>query len=171
LEAEKEGSMASCKVRYGEEVVQASWVELQFRMQESSYARVARGPQIHGWRPKFFVPSPRPAPTIRTPNHVSLASSTLGRNSRLLFNSISRPSLLVLAVKRLRRENMDTPGTLEAIKYGKGKLQVLDQLQLPFIIHYDTVHTCEDAFATIKSMKVRGLSPTHPSFLISDLRV
>jgi methylthioribose-1-phosphate isomerase len=51
---------------------------------------------------------------------------------------------------------MQMSGTLEAIKYEKGKLQVLDQLQLPFITHYDNIETCEDAFSSIKSMKVRG---------------
>ena len=63
---------------------------------------------------------------------------------------------------------MDALRTLEAIKYENGQLQVLDQLQLPFNTHYDTVHTCEDAFDSIKWMKVRGLSSTLPSSCYRD---
>ncbi|KAF7856071.1 hypothetical protein EAF04_010026 [Stromatinia cepivora] len=45
---------------------------------------------------------------------------------------------------------------LEAIKYGRGKLEVLDQLRLPHEFVYDNVSTCEEAFDSIKSMRVRG---------------
>ncbi|KAL3423848.1 S-methyl-5-thioribose-1-phosphate isomerase [Phlyctema vagabunda] len=47
-------------------------------------------------------------------------------------------------------------GGLEAIKYVRGKLEVLDQLRLPHETHYDDVRTCEEAFDCIKSMRVRG---------------
>jgi methylthioribose-1-phosphate isomerase len=46
---------------------------------------------------------------------------------------------------------------LEAIKYVRGKLQVLDQLKLPHEFVYDDVTTCEEAFDCIKSMRVRGI--------------
>ncbi|KAE9381383.1 Methylthioribose-1-phosphate isomerase [Stipitochalara longipes BDJ] len=46
--------------------------------------------------------------------------------------------------------------TLEAIKYERGELQVLDQLKLPHEFVYDNVSTCEEAFDCIKSMRVRG---------------
>lgn len=46
--------------------------------------------------------------------------------------------------------------TLEAIKYVRGELQVLDQLKLPHEFVYDNVSTCEQAFDCIKSMRVRG---------------
>ncbi|KAF7929450.1 uncharacterized protein EAE98_005368 [Botrytis deweyae] len=45
---------------------------------------------------------------------------------------------------------------LEAIKYGRGRLEVLDQLRLPHEFVYDNVSTCEEAFDSIKSMRVRG---------------
>ncbi len=45
---------------------------------------------------------------------------------------------------------------LQAIKYSRGKLEVLDQLRLPHEHHYDTVSTSEEAFDSIRSMKVRG---------------
>ncbi|KAM3066850.1 S-methyl-5-thioribose-1-phosphate isomerase [Clarireedia jacksonii] len=45
---------------------------------------------------------------------------------------------------------------LEAIKYTRGKLEVLDQLKLPHEFVYDNVSTCEEAFDSIKSMRVRG---------------
>jgi methylthioribose-1-phosphate isomerase len=48
--------------------------------------------------------------------------------------------------------------TLEAIKYMRGELQVLDQLKLPHEFVYDKVSTCEEAFDCIKSMRVRGTS-------------
>jgi methylthioribose-1-phosphate isomerase len=48
--------------------------------------------------------------------------------------------------------------TLEAIKYVRGKLEVLDQLKLPHEFVYDNVSTCEEAFDCIKSMRVRGTS-------------
>ena len=46
--------------------------------------------------------------------------------------------------------------TLKSIKYTPGKLEVLDQLQLPHAFHYDELKTCEDAFDCIRSMRVRG---------------
>lgn len=45
---------------------------------------------------------------------------------------------------------------LQAIKYTRGKLEVLDQLRLPHESVYDDVSTCEQAFDCIKSMRVRG---------------
>lgn len=46
---------------------------------------------------------------------------------------------------------------LEAIKYVRGKLEVLDQLRLPHEFVYDKVSVCEEAFDCIKAMRVRGL--------------
>ncbi|KAG7284003.1 S-methyl-5-thioribose-1-phosphate isomerase [Staphylotrichum longicolle] len=46
--------------------------------------------------------------------------------------------------------------TLQAIKYSRGKLLVLDQLRLPHEHHYDEVSTAEEAFDCIRSMRVRG---------------
>jgi methylthioribose-1-phosphate isomerase len=46
---------------------------------------------------------------------------------------------------------------LEAIKYQRGKLEVLDQLRLPHEFVYDNVSTCEEAFDCIKAMRVRGI--------------
>ncbi|KAI1336254.1 hypothetical protein F5Y15DRAFT_208921 [Xylariaceae sp. FL0016] len=45
---------------------------------------------------------------------------------------------------------------LQAIRYSRGKLEVLDQLKLPHEHHYDLVSTSEEAFDCIKSMRVRG---------------
>lgn len=50
--------------------------------------------------------------------------------------------------------------TLEAIKYSRGKLLVLDQLRLPHEHHYDEVSTSEEAFDCIRSMRVRGMLET-----------
>ena len=46
--------------------------------------------------------------------------------------------------------------SLQAIRYSRGKLEVLDQLRLPNEHHYDVITTSEEAFECIKSMKVRG---------------
>ncbi|KAK4241206.1 hypothetical protein C8A03DRAFT_41389 [Achaetomium macrosporum] len=46
--------------------------------------------------------------------------------------------------------------TLQAIKYERGKLLVLDQLRLPHEHHYDEVSTAEEAFECIRYMRVRG---------------
>ncbi|KAK4162396.1 hypothetical protein QBC43DRAFT_380049 [Cladorrhinum sp. PSN259] len=46
--------------------------------------------------------------------------------------------------------------TLQAIKYSRGKLLVLDQLRLPHENHYDEISTAEEAFDCIRSMRVRG---------------
>lgn len=46
--------------------------------------------------------------------------------------------------------------SLEAIRYQRGKLEVLDQLRLPHEHHYDKVLTSEAAFDCIRSMRVRG---------------
>ncbi len=48
--------------------------------------------------------------------------------------------------------------SLQAIKYSRGKLEVLDQLKLPHEFVYDHVSTCEEAFDCIKAMRVRGSS-------------
>ncbi|KAI8958386.1 methylthioribose-1-phosphate isomerase [Daldinia sp. FL1419] len=45
---------------------------------------------------------------------------------------------------------------LQAIRYSRGKLEVLDQLKLPHENHFDEVSTSEEAFDSIKSMRVRG---------------
>ncbi|KAI1329231.1 hypothetical protein F5Y16DRAFT_115478 [Xylariaceae sp. FL0255] len=45
---------------------------------------------------------------------------------------------------------------LQAICYTRGKLEVLDQLRLPFEHHFDLISTSEEAFDCIKSMRVRG---------------
>jgi methylthioribose-1-phosphate isomerase len=47
-------------------------------------------------------------------------------------------------------------GSLQAIRYSRGKLEVLDQLRLPHEHHYDVISTAEEAFECIRSMKVRG---------------
>uniref|UniRef100_A0A0V0G7N2 Methylthioribose-1-phosphate isomerase n=1 Tax=Triatoma dimidiata TaxID=72491 RepID=A0A0V0G7N2_TRIDM len=46
--------------------------------------------------------------------------------------------------------------TLEAIKYAKGKLQILDQLLLPSETHYIDINNVEDGWTAIRSMQVRG---------------
>ncbi|CAG8140944.1 unnamed protein product [Penicillium olsonii] len=45
---------------------------------------------------------------------------------------------------------------LQAIKYSKGKLEILDQLQLPFIEIFIPIRSTEDGWYAIKDMKVRG---------------
>jgi len=45
---------------------------------------------------------------------------------------------------------------LEAIKYTRGSLQVLDQLQLPHRETYDSVKNAKDAWYSIQTMRVRG---------------
>lgn len=47
-------------------------------------------------------------------------------------------------------------GGLQAIKYTRGKLLVLDQLRLPYEHHFDEISTSEQAFDCIKLMRVRG---------------
>lgn len=46
--------------------------------------------------------------------------------------------------------------TLQAIRYTRGKLEVLDQLRLPHEFHYDVVSNRTEAFDSIASMRVRG---------------
>lgn len=45
---------------------------------------------------------------------------------------------------------------LQAIKYSKGQLEILDQLQLPYVENYIAIQTAEDGWNAIKEMKVRG---------------
>ncbi|KAI0536646.1 hypothetical protein GGR58DRAFT_379938 [Xylaria digitata] len=45
---------------------------------------------------------------------------------------------------------------LQAIRYNRGKLEVLDQLRLPHEHSYELIRTSEEAFDCIKSMRVRG---------------
>jgi len=46
--------------------------------------------------------------------------------------------------------------SLEAIRYRRGTLTILDQLRLPHASEYVRITTCEDAFDAIKRMVVRG---------------
>lgn len=45
---------------------------------------------------------------------------------------------------------------LEAIKYTRGKLQILDQLKLPHAEEYEDIHSSKDAWHAIKEMRTRG---------------
>lgn len=54
------------------------------------------------------------------------------------------------------RNDMDGKQGLQAIKYQRGRLQVLDQLRLPHEFVYDDVAICSEAFDSIRSMRVRG---------------
>ncbi|KAE9980344.1 hypothetical protein EG328_000372 [Venturia inaequalis] len=45
---------------------------------------------------------------------------------------------------------------LEAIKYTRGSLLILDQLQLPYTTHFDEIHNSTDAWHAIKEMRTRG---------------
>lgn len=47
---------------------------------------------------------------------------------------------------------------LQAIRYTRGSLSVLDQLQLPHQTHYDPINNPSDSWAAIHSMRVRGVS-------------
>lgn len=62
---------------------------------------------------------------------------------------------------------------LQAIKYDRGKLEVLDQLKLPHEFVYDNVSTCEEGFDCIKSMRVRGMlrSGLPPALTMAELVV
>jgi len=46
--------------------------------------------------------------------------------------------------------------TLEAIKYTRGSLELLDQTRLPLEFVYERVVSCEQCFEAIKQMRVRG---------------
>jgi methylthioribose-1-phosphate isomerase len=45
---------------------------------------------------------------------------------------------------------------LEAIRYNRGELQILDQLRLPHAEAYDDIRTSTDAWHAIKEMRTRG---------------
>lgn len=45
---------------------------------------------------------------------------------------------------------------LQAIKYAQGHLEILDQLQLPFVETFIPIQSVEDGWHAIKDMKVRG---------------
>lgn len=46
--------------------------------------------------------------------------------------------------------------SLQAIKYSGHQLAILDQLQLPYVKRYITIHTAEEGWHAIKEMRVRG---------------
>lgn len=48
--------------------------------------------------------------------------------------------------------------TLEAIKYHKGELKILDQLLLPLESKYINVNGVEDGWKAIHTMQVSGLA-------------
>jgi methylthioribose-1-phosphate isomerase len=45
---------------------------------------------------------------------------------------------------------------LQAIKYKRGELQILNQLKLPYAEQYDPIHSSTDSWHAIKAMKTRG---------------
>ena len=45
---------------------------------------------------------------------------------------------------------------LQAIKYSRGRLEILDQLKLPHQEEYDHVYSSTDAWHAIKDMRTRG---------------
>jgi methylthioribose-1-phosphate isomerase len=45
---------------------------------------------------------------------------------------------------------------LQAIKYSRGQLEILDQLKLPHTEEYDHVYSSTDAWHAIKEMRTRG---------------
>lgn len=45
---------------------------------------------------------------------------------------------------------------LQAIKYAKGQLEILDQLKLPHAEEYDHIYSSTDAWHAIKEMRTRG---------------
>jgi len=45
---------------------------------------------------------------------------------------------------------------LQAIKYSKGRLEILDQLKLPHAEEYDHIYSSTDAWHAIKEMRTRG---------------
>lgn len=63
------------------------------------------------------------------------------------------PNLLALDCDSIRFAIMST---LQAVKYTRGSLSVLDQLRLPHEFHYDSVTNRSEAFESIHSMRVRG---------------
>lgn len=52
--------------------------------------------------------------------------------------------------------NSPSQPTLQAIRYTRGKLELLNQLLLPHKFEYDAVVNAEDAWQAIRQMKVRG---------------
>ena len=44
--------------------------------------------------------------------------------------------------------------TLEAIKYSKGKLKIVDQLLLPHDMHYIDIRSTQDGWQAIRDMQV-----------------
>ncbi|CAF0964362.1 unnamed protein product [Rotaria sordida] len=51
---------------------------------------------------------------------------------------------------------MQTPPTLQAIRYQRGSLLILDQLKLPDETVYISIHTADDAWKAIHTMTIRG---------------
>ncbi|KAJ9626594.1 S-methyl-5-thioribose-1-phosphate isomerase [Taxawa tesnikishii (nom. ined.)] len=58
--------------------------------------------------------------------------------------------------KRAAEAENETPKTLEAIKYTRGKLDILNQLRLPHAEVYDPCRGAEDAWHAIHDMRTRG---------------
>ncbi|EEA20818.1 hypothetical protein EYB25_008300 [Talaromyces marneffei] len=46
--------------------------------------------------------------------------------------------------------------SLQAIKYADNQLQIIDQLQLPFVTEYIPIRSAQDGWHAIKEMRVRG---------------
>lgn len=56
----------------------------------------------------------------------------------------------------LQRIRIDNKMVLQAIKYTRGQLEILDQLKLPHAEEYDHIYSSTDAWHAIKEMRTRG---------------
>lgn len=66
--------------------------------------------------------------------------------------------ILAVITKIKMADGRDRESGLVAIRYRRGKLEVLNQKLLPHQFVYEDVKTCEEAFYCIKDMRTRGMS-------------
>jgi len=71
------------------------------------------------------------------------------------FRSILDPDFCLQGQFHDQKPKLSTMDSLEAIKYDGKRLQVLNQLLLPGKTQYEDIKSVEDAWDSIKSMKVR----------------
>ena len=101
--------------------------------------------------PRIHRPNPNSGRKLK-PSCFAPHSTITSQCRDALSPSCSLPSYLITSLSAHRHLIM----VLQAIKYTRGQLSVLDQLQLPHADHYDEIHDSSDGWHAIKTMRVRG---------------
>lgn len=104
--------------------------------------------------PYMSTPATPPDPSPVARPHPTFSPSI--RDAISPIPPIAQPNPTFFPRKLLFKEDFQNKMVLEAIRYTRGSLSILDQLLLPHQTHYDPIYSSTDAWHAIRSMRTRG---------------